>query len=82
MNTQIRTIKDVKLFAYKLTKENVAFHPDDDFNDYINFLTGERLYSKKVALHRNHLMDQCFQVCNGLNTDVYDVMHNVVLSVK
>ncbi|MCD4664165.1 MAG: hypothetical protein K8R68_02770 [Bacteroidales bacterium] len=80
MITKIRSIEDVELFAYQLTKEGVSFHPDDDFIDYINFGTSETYYSKEEAEIRNRLMDQCFQVCERLHTDIYDVMLNIVLS--
>ena len=81
MIIQIKTIKDIELFAKKLTNEGVAFHPDDDFNDYINFNTGENYYSKEEANYRNRLMDQCFQICNRLQIDIYEVMHKKVLSL-
>ena len=37
MIAKIQTVKDVKTFAKQLIAEGVSIHPDDDFNDYVNF---------------------------------------------
>ena len=81
MITEIKSIKDVELFAYQITKEGVSFHPDDDFNDYINFSTAEKYYNNEDINLRNKLMNQSFRVCSNLNVDIYDIMYKVVLSV-
>ncbi len=40
MINEINTIEDVKLFAFQLVnEENMSFHPDDDFADYISMET-------------------------------------------
>ena len=36
MITKINTAEDVKTFAKQLISEGTSFHPDDDFNNYIN----------------------------------------------
>lgn len=76
MLAEIITIQDVKFFAEKLRDEKVNFHPDDDFNSYIDFLTNEPLYSQTDAKLRNALMDQCFLVCEKENVDIYEIMIN------
>lgn len=39
MIIKINTVEDVKTFAKQLTSEGISFHPDDDFNNYINMET-------------------------------------------
>jgi hypothetical protein len=80
MITEIKTLQDVKTFAQHLTKiERLSFHPDDDFLDYINFKTRERFYADDEAILRNKLMDECFQVCQQENTDIYDFMYPILM---
>ena len=79
MLKQIKTTKDVIAFAKQLIKEGVNFHPDDDFNDYINLETQEPTYKKADADFRNELMNQCFAVCEKNGVDIYDTMSEVVL---
>ena len=45
MITTIKTTEDVKAFAKQLIAEGVSFHPDDDFNDYVNYKVGTQMYS-------------------------------------
>lgn len=61
--TQIQSIKDVKTFVTELVQEGTNFHPDqDDFKEYVNLLTGERIYTDKEILLRNTLLKQCLAV--------------------
>ena len=79
MINKISTIDDVKKFARQLTSEGLSFHPDDDFNDYVNFKTNEPSYNKVDADFRNELMNQCFYVCEKENIDIYEIMMNELL---
>ena len=79
MLKQIKTTKDVVAFAKQLIKEGVNFHPDDDFNDYINLETEKPTYTKDEAEFRNELMNQCFAVCEKNGVDIYDTMSEVAL---
>jgi hypothetical protein len=79
MLKQIKTITDVVAFANELIMEGVSFHPDDDFNDYINLETQKPSYSKKEADFRNNLMRQCFAVCEKNGIDIYDTLSEVTL---
>jgi hypothetical protein len=79
MLKQITTTKDVVAFARQLIKEGVSIHPDDDFNDYINFESKEPIYSKEQAAFRNELMNQCFTVCEKNGINIYDTMNEVTL---
>ena len=79
MLKQINTSNDVVVYAMQLVKEDVNFHPDDDFNDYINLETQKPSYTKQEADIRNALMSQCFEVCQKNGIDIYDTMSEVVL---
>lgn len=78
MITEILTIQDVKKFAKQLTAEGLSFHPDDDFNDYINFSTNEPSYNTEEADLRNELMNQCFEICENEGVDIYEIMLEVM----
>lgn len=79
MIKQIKTLKDVSLFAKQIICEGVSFHPDDDFNDYVVFKTGEPCYNKKEADIRNKLMNKCFKVCEKNRISIYNLMLEVSL---
>lgn len=74
MINKISTIDDVKKFARQLTAEGLSFHPDDDFNDYVNLQTNDPTYSAEDAEIRNNLMNDCFEVCDKEGVDVYTIM--------
>lgn len=75
MIKEINTIDDVKLFAFKLVNdENLSFHPDNDFSDYINLNTNEALYSAEEVGQLNELMDKCFILCKQAEVDIYELM--------
>jgi hypothetical protein len=79
MITKIETTEDVKAFAKQLIAEGVIFHPDDDFNDYVNFKENKPCYTKEDADSRNELMSKCFEICEKEGVDIYDVMLEVSL---
>jgi len=79
MITQIKTTDDAKAFAKQLITEGVSFHPDDDFNDYINFKGNKPCYSEQDADLRNALMSKCFIVCEKEGVEIYDLMLEVTL---
>jgi len=78
MITEILTIEDVKQFAKQLIVEGLSFHPDDDFNDYINFSINEPSYKTEEADLRNELMNQCFEICENEGVDIYEIMLEVM----
>ena len=79
MITKIEAADDVKAFAKHLIAEGVSFHPDDDFNEYVNFKENTPTYSKEEADLRNELMSVCFKVCEKEDVDIYNVMLEVSL---
>jgi hypothetical protein len=79
MLTEIKNLPDVAAFARQIIKEDVSFHPDDDFNDYVVIKTGKPFYTPEQAAVRNKLMTQCFEVCEKEGTSIYDIMLEVTL---
>jgi hypothetical protein len=79
MITKIKTIKDVEKYAAMLICEGTVFHPDTDFNNYINLENSDSTYTKEEAGMRNKLMNECFNVCENKNEDIYKIMMNVYL---
>ncbi|MBN2765241.1 MAG: hypothetical protein JXR27_02635 [Paludibacteraceae bacterium] len=75
MIKEINTIEDVRQFAFQLVNdENLSFHPDDDFADYINTETKLPSYNKEDISRFNNLMAKCFVVCEKYGQDIYDLM--------
>lgn len=71
---KITTIQDVKSFADYLYKEkSVAFHPDEDFSDYIDN-TGNSCFTDKEAQLLNQRMNECFNICSTNDTCIYELM--------
>lgn len=73
MIKEIKTVEDVKIFFNQLLDESLNFHPDEDFANYINIDTSESTYSIAGAQQRNQLMDKCFEVCDRLSADIYEL---------
>jgi hypothetical protein len=74
----IKSISDVEQFFKHLTlTENLAFHPDDDFKDYVTN-SNEPFYTTQKAELLNNLMNDCFEVCESEKVDVYGVALGVV----
>ena len=80
MIIEIYTIEDVKIFVMHLILENISFHPDDDFNDYVNIKTNLPTYTKEKADLRKALMSSWFLVCENEGADVYEVKGEVELA--
>ncbi len=79
MIQQINTLDDAAIFAESLLSEGLNFHPDENFNNYINLITNIPSYTEDEACKRNSLMKQCFEICNKQGVDIYAYMHNIAL---
>ena len=75
MLTKIDSIEEVKLFAQYLANElHLNFHSDDDFSCYVNYDTKQPTFTPEEAAKYNALMDECFDVCEKVNADIYEIM--------
>ena len=79
MITKIETTEGVKAFTKQLIAEGISFHPDDDFNDCVNFKEDKPNYTKEEADVRKDLMSECFEACEKEGVDIYDLMLEVSL---
>ena len=68
-SNEIKSKKDIESFIDNLINAKVSFHPDDDFNDYVNE-NNIKSFTSGEASHLNKLMDQCHQV-DGDYLEVY-----------
>lgn len=75
----IKTMDDVKAFFQQLLEEDLNFHPDEDFTNYINGETKEDTYSPEEAELRNKLMDEAFVVCEQNNICIYELGNDMAL---
>lgn len=74
MIVSIQNLEDVKSFFHHLLfKERLNFHPDEDFQNYIDQETMQPTYTAQEALLRNKLMEQAFQVCEAHQVDIYQL---------
>jgi hypothetical protein len=74
MLSSINSITDVEaFFNHLILEENLNFHPDEDFRNYIHLNTGLPSYTEEEAELRNHLLDQCFDVCERYPADIYQI---------
>ena len=77
MITQINGIEDVKTFFRQLLVEDLNFHPDTPFEDYINCESRQDTYTPDEAATRNKIMDACFEVCESINIDIYELANDI-----
>lgn len=71
----------MKLFAqYPVNELHLNFHPDDDFACYVNYDTKRLTFTPEEAAKYNALMDECFDVCEKENADIYEKLswHNEI----
>lgn len=66
----------VREFFDLLIQAKVNFHPDDDFNCYVNLITGERTFTDDIAERLNDLMWQCSAFCGQEDLDIYELALN------
>lgn len=74
MLSSITSIQDVTTFFHHLIlEENLNFHPDEDFRNYVHLDTGLSSCTEEEAELRNHLLDECFEVCERYQADIYQI---------
>ena len=74
----IKTIEDVKSFFTDLVyKLELNFHPDDSFDQYITE-NGRQLFTQQEASVFDSLMNECFNVCDQNDTDIYEICMEII----
>lgn len=77
-NLQIVSMRDVAEFTvYCYRGLSVSLHPDDAFIEYIDVKTKQPAFTPKHAKLLDRRMDECFQVCEKHDMDIYDFMLNL-----
>ena len=72
--TPITSLQEVKGFFRLLWKDlQLNFHPDDSFDLYIDTATGNRVFDNEAATILNTRMDECFEVCEKADVDIYEI---------
>ena len=76
---KIETIEDVKAFFEFLSKELIiSFHPDDGFDSYIDENGNQLLSDDDCALYDTK-MNECFDVCDTFNEDIYELAFDALV---
>lgn len=78
---KIESIEDVKSFAFLLkTVHKLNFHPDEDFEDYVDYKTNQPSFTPEQCKTYNEAMEKCFDVCETNGVDIYELMGEVLNS--
>ncbi len=73
-DSKVTTADDVKEFFRHLVNDRmVNFHPDDRFEDYVSCEDGSKTFTQEECVVYNHLMDECFEVCEKNGVDIYAI---------
>ena len=73
-DSKIENLIDVvHFFEYLLYEKKLSFHPDDDFSEYVNYEDSNPCFSSDEVEICNQLMDQCFEVCEEQDMDIYSI---------
>lgn len=80
MITTITDLEEVKSFFISLIEEeNLNFHPDEDFNNYINLDSKLPTYTDEEAMRLNGLLEKCFEICEKERIDIYNLSMEIFL---
>lgn len=73
-DSHITNVDEVKnFFHYALYDRNIAVHPDDSLTDFSEDELKQMNVTKDEAVNYERLMDECFEVCERENTDIYGI---------
>lgn len=73
-SSNIQNMEDVITFFHHLVYElNLNFHPDDDFKDYVLYNSNLPMFSNHEIIVYNRLMNQCFEICQASDQDIYEI---------
>lgn len=82
LNNPITSVNDIRSFVeYIINTEQVSFHPDTPFNDYINLETKERTYTDEEAELRDSKLQECFEFGEMNGFDAHEMISSYGLSL-
>lgn len=76
---QVLDLRSVRKFFEELVENNVIFHCDDSFHDYVNSETDEKTFSSTEAERLDKIMNKCFKICESKDKDIYDLAMSVIV---
>lgn len=72
--SHIQTLDEVRaFFAFVVERVGEEWHPDDDYSVYKDQKTKDPLFTPDEASLCNRLQKECFDVCDALDEDIYDL---------
>jgi hypothetical protein len=84
-NDPITSVNDIRTFVEHLINvENLNFHIDTPFEDYINMETKQPTYNKEEAELRTDKLNECFEFGQMNGFDAHDIIcdHAIYLTTK
>ena len=60
-------------FNYLHNVDGILFHPEQDFDTYIDSKTGNPYFSPEEAKQRDELMNVCFEACSELGLNIFTI---------
>lgn len=81
-DSHITNVDEVKnFFHYALSDRNIAVHPDDSLTDFSEDELKQLNVTKDEAVNYERLMDECFEVCERENEDIYGIFIDVYMPI-
>jgi hypothetical protein len=72
----VKTYDDIFILFLKMMHElDLNFHPDTDFRDYVKE-DNTATFTEDEAIHYNHVMKVCRQLCETNDWDIYEIAMN------
>src|SRR6266404_8289417 len=69
----VRQKEDITIFFLTLGNEQINFHPDKRFAEYVSGESGILRYTEQEVALREEIMNACFDFCAKNGLDIYDL---------
>lgn len=77
----IRTLDDVRSFFRHLIEDRkVNFHPDDQFECYVEIGTENPTFTLEECHEYNAAMQKCFDICEAEGVEIYSIGFEEVMN--
>jgi len=83
-NKEIPSAKDCAIHGvteeikYFVSLVGIGFHPDTDFEEYLNYRGTKPRFGKRLIKTLNARLDECFDMCKKYDLDIYGISMEVV----
>jgi hypothetical protein len=75
----IKTAAARRAWFNSLIRDGINFHPDTRGDEYVEYDTGKRTFTKAQAAHYERLMTECFEVGGDPYEDAVNAMRRAGL---